>query len=133
MTGINREAVARTALAASPVEGRIHSATGMLRLTRSTWGRYESSAEGSPAALAPRGGLWIRGDGLEVHLGVEKDFRPAREAHPGIRVRNLDGLALHLDHHDVAVAWDNENFPGRRRFYCNDPVGNRLEFIERDI
>jgi hypothetical protein len=85
-----------------------------------------------PAALAARGGLWARGDGLEIHLGVEEDFRPARKAHPGIRVRDLDRLALHFEHHDVAVSWDSENFPGHRRFYSDDPVGNRLEFIERD-
>jgi hypothetical protein len=36
-----------------------------------------------PPALAPRGGCWFRGYGIELHLGVEVDFRPARKAHPG--------------------------------------------------
>jgi catechol 2,3-dioxygenase-like lactoylglutathione lyase family enzyme len=85
-----------------------------------------------PPALAARGGLWVRGDGLELHLGVEADFRPARKAHPGIRVQDLDGLAEHLTGAGTAVVWDNENFPGHRRCYADDPVGNRLEFIERD-
>src|SRR5437763_1059254 len=39
-----------------------------------------------PPALATRGGLWVRADRLEIHLGVEPDFRPARKAHPGILV-----------------------------------------------
>ena len=29
-----------------------------------------------PPALAARGGLWVRSDDLEIHLGVEQDFRP---------------------------------------------------------
>ncbi len=85
-----------------------------------------------PPALAARGGLWVRADRLELHLGVEADFRPARKAHPGIRVRDLDAFAAHLAEHGVAVEWDASLFPGHRRCYASDPVGNRLEFIERD-
>ena len=46
-----------------------------------------------PPVLAARGGLWVRADGLEIHLGVEKDFSPQRKAHPGILVREFDALA----------------------------------------
>ena len=81
-----------------------------------------------PPVLAARGGLWLRADELEIHLGVEDDFRPARKAHPGIAVRDLDALAGRLQEHAVEVAWD-DHFPGRRRFYAPDPVGNRLEFL----
>jgi catechol 2,3-dioxygenase-like lactoylglutathione lyase family enzyme len=82
-----------------------------------------------PPVLAARGGCWFRGGGLELHLGVEKDFRPARKAHPGILVHDLDGLAKRLTDADVEVEWD-DNFPGHRRFYAHDPLGNRLEFLE---
>ncbi|WNV77409.1 VOC family protein [Geodermatophilus sp. DSM 44513] len=85
-----------------------------------------------PPALAARGGLWVRGDALEIHLGVEADFRPARKAHPGIRVRGLDELAARLAAAGVELTWDTTDFPGHRRVYAFDPVGNRLEFIERD-
>jgi catechol 2,3-dioxygenase-like lactoylglutathione lyase family enzyme len=37
-----------------------------------------------PPALAARGGCWFRGHGIELHLGVEHEFRPARKAHPGL-------------------------------------------------
>ncbi|WP_084963703.1 glyoxalase [Thermoactinospora rubra] len=84
-----------------------------------------------PPVLAARGGLWVRADSLEIHLGVEEDFRPARKAHPGIRVDGLDELAKHLEDNGVKVVWD-DNFPGHRRFYAHDNVGNRLEFIQRD-
>jgi catechol 2,3-dioxygenase-like lactoylglutathione lyase family enzyme len=81
-----------------------------------------------PPVLAARGGLWVRADHLEIHLGVEQDFRPARKAHPGILVKNLDELAAHMQEHGVEVTWD-ENFPGHRRFYAFDTLGNRLEFL----
>ena len=84
-----------------------------------------------PAVLAARGGLWVRADGLELHLGVEEGFRPARKAHPGIRVQGLDALAATLAAAGVEVREDAD-FPGHRRFYTDDPVGNRLEFLERD-
>lgn len=84
-----------------------------------------------PPILAARGGLWVRADVLEIHLGVENDFRPAKKAHPGIRVLQLDKLADSLTVAGVEITWD-DNFPGHRRFYANDPLGNRLEFIQRD-
>ncbi|HEY8044796.1 MAG TPA: glyoxalase, partial [Streptosporangiaceae bacterium] len=49
-----------------------------------------------PPALAARGGCWFRGHGIELHLGVEEDFRPARKAHPGLLVRDLDAWAARL-------------------------------------
>ena len=37
-----------------------------------------------PAALTRRGGVWFRSGNVELHLGIEADFRPARKAHPGL-------------------------------------------------
>ncbi len=74
----------------------------------------------------------VRADSLELHLGVEADFRPAGKAHPGIRVPDLDGLAAHLGARAVTIAWDTSLFPGHRRFHADDPMGNRLEFTARD-
>jgi len=82
-----------------------------------------------PPALAARGGCWFRGDGIELHLGVEDDFRPARKAHPGLRVTGLDDWAGRLSAAGYPVRFDDE-FPGMRRFYSEDPHGNRLEFLE---
>jgi catechol 2,3-dioxygenase-like lactoylglutathione lyase family enzyme len=84
-----------------------------------------------PPVLAARGGCWFRSGGLEIHLGVEPDFRPARKAHPGVLVGDLDALAERLVQHGVPVEWDG-NFPGYRRFYAADPLGNRLEFLESE-
>jgi len=81
-----------------------------------------------PPVLQARGGLWVRADQLEIHLGVAQDFRPARKAHPGILVTDVDSLAQHLVSCGVSVEWD-DTFPGFRRFYSYDCVGNRLEFM----
>ena len=84
-----------------------------------------------PPVLAARGGLWVRADRLEIHLGVEEDFRPQKKAHPGILVQDLDALAARIESHGHAVEWDN-SFPGMRRFYAWDAHGNRLEFLSPD-
>ena len=49
-----------------------------------------------PAALAARGGVWFRSGTAELHLGVEADFRPARKAHPGLLVDDLDAVVTRL-------------------------------------
>jgi catechol 2,3-dioxygenase-like lactoylglutathione lyase family enzyme len=82
-----------------------------------------------PPGLAARGGCWFGGHGIELHLGVEQDFRPARKAHPGLLVAGLDAWATRLRDAGYPVLFDDE-FPGMRRFYTEDPNGNRLEFLE---
>jgi catechol 2,3-dioxygenase-like lactoylglutathione lyase family enzyme len=82
-----------------------------------------------PSVLAARGGCWFRGYGVELHFGVEQDFRPARKAHPGLLVRDLDAWAYRLRCSGAPVLFDDD-FPGMRRFYTEDPHGNRLEFLE---
>jgi catechol 2,3-dioxygenase-like lactoylglutathione lyase family enzyme len=84
-----------------------------------------------PPELAKRGGLWVRSGDVEIHLGVEADFRPARKAHPGIVVADIDALAARLAAADHVPAWD-EAIAGVRRFFVSDPLGNRLEFIRSD-
>ena len=81
-----------------------------------------------PPPMVSTGGLWARAGRLELHLGVEEDFRPARKAHPGVMVRDLDGLARRLEASGADVSWD-ERFPGYRRFYVHDNSGNKLEFL----
>ena len=97
---------------------------------RAFWGGLLGMDEvDKPPVLAARGGCWFRGGGLEVHLGVEQEFAPARKAHPGILVHDLAALADTLTAAGVEVTWDPE-FPGHDRFYTADPFGNRLEFLE---
>jgi len=81
-----------------------------------------------PPALAGRGGLWLESGSVRIHLGVEEDFRPARKAHPAIAVADLDALALLLSEAGYETDWDDA-IPDIRRFYVEDPVGNRIEFM----
>src|SRR5512138_1115406 len=45
-----------------------------------------------PPQLAQRGGAWFQAGAVQLHLGVEADFRPARKAHPAFLVEDLAGL-----------------------------------------
>ena len=84
-----------------------------------------------PAALATRGGAWFAGgDGasVQIHCGVEAEFRPAKKAHPAVLIIGIDQLAERLEKAGHPVKWDDD-LEGLRRFFCEDPFGNRLEFI----
>ena len=82
-----------------------------------------------PPGLAARGGCWSEAGAVRLHLGIEEDFRPARKAHPGLRVTAIHAYAARLAAHGATVTWD-DGLPGHRRFCSEDPVGNRLEFLE---
>jgi catechol 2,3-dioxygenase-like lactoylglutathione lyase family enzyme len=83
-----------------------------------------------PEPLASRGGRWYASGGgqVQVHLGAEADFRPARKAHPALRVDGLDELVRRLDAAGASWRWDHE-LPERQRAYVDDPFGNRIELI----
>ena len=83
-----------------------------------------------PPALAVRGGCWFvdRAGVTHVHLGAERDFRPATRAHPAFVVRRLHSLRARLISNGSEVT-DDDAIPGVRRFYASDPFGNRLEFV----
>lgn len=82
-----------------------------------------------PPMLATRGGAWFGSGAVELHLGVEEPFQPARKAHPGVLVDDPDELAERLKSKDIQIVWDDD-LPGFRRIYVNDPFGNRLEFLQ---
>ena len=82
-----------------------------------------------PPVLAARGGCWFQAGAVQLHVGIEEDFRPAKKAHPGLRVTGIEGYAARLAARGAQITWD-DNLPGHRRFYSEDPVGNRLEFLQ---
>lgn len=83
-----------------------------------------------PPVLAARGGAWFRAGEVELHLGVEDDFRPARKGHPGILVTDLDDVVHRLIEAGQDVNWDAD-FTGYRCVYAQDSFGNRLEFLQK--
>jgi catechol 2,3-dioxygenase-like lactoylglutathione lyase family enzyme len=84
-----------------------------------------------PEPLASRGGCWFSNGSVEVHLGVERDFRAARKAHPALVVEGYDALVEDLARAGVEVRPDDE-LPGVRRCHVDDPFGNRIELIAID-
>jgi catechol 2,3-dioxygenase-like lactoylglutathione lyase family enzyme len=82
-----------------------------------------------PPHLAVRGGLWFEDGALKIHLGVEKEFRPAKKAHPALLVEGLGELVGRLRAAGCEVVSD-EPLEGYERVYVSDPFGNRIELME---
>jgi catechol 2,3-dioxygenase-like lactoylglutathione lyase family enzyme len=83
-----------------------------------------------PAHLAARGGCWFERGDLKVHLGIDKDFVPARKAHPAFIVADLVGLVQSLRDVGYRVVAD-QPLDGYERVYADDPFGNRIELMQR--
>lgn len=101
-------------------EGRAHS------FYRNVLGMQEIP---KPEPLAGRGGCWFASGDVQVHLGVEEDFRPAKKAHPALVVEGLDEILAKCEKAGLTSKLDAE-IDGRRRVHVSDPFGNRLELIE---
>jgi catechol 2,3-dioxygenase-like lactoylglutathione lyase family enzyme len=82
-----------------------------------------------PAALAGRGGCWFAGNGINLHLGVEDGFRPARKAHPAFVVEGLADLAARCRAAGAEVI-DDDALDTCDRVFVYDPFGNRIELME---
>lgn len=86
-----------------------------------------------PGGVAGSGGAWFACGAQQLHVGIEERFVPAGKAHPGLDVRDaatLDALAERLTGAGAAVHWD-DRLAGVRRFFTEDPWGNRLELRVR--
>lgn len=82
-----------------------------------------------PEALKRNGGVWFRCGAHQVHIGIDKNFVPAKKAHPAIHVRNLAALKEKLVSDGISIR-DDDLLPVADRFYVDDPFGNRIEFLE---
>ena len=94
-------------------------------------GILEFSEIPKPAGLAKRGGVWFQSQDVQLHLGVEADFRPARKAHPAFLVSDLDALLARVR----AMGYDTDTsqppLDGYKRAHVFDPFGNRIELMEK--
>lgn len=91
-----------------------------------------------PQELAGRGGCWFRSSEgevvtVEIHLGVEEPFAPAKKAHPALLVRDssaLEELGTRIEAAGYDVDWaERASFLGFERFHCRDGFGNRVEVM----
>lgn len=81
-----------------------------------------------PDTLKAGGGVWFATGTIDLHIGVENDFAPAKKAHVAYQVDDLDAVADTLREAGFIVKPD-DRLPGYRRFYTDDPFGNRVEIL----
>jgi len=84
-----------------------------------------------PAELAKRGGCWFKSGRVQIHLGVEEDFRPAKKAHPALLCSIYAELLAKLRQAGMSVQ-EVSDIPGVRRCHIHDPFGNRIELIANE-
>lgn len=82
-----------------------------------------------PAGILKLGGAWFSNGKVELHVGAEESFRPARKAHPALIVDDLEAVLDSARSFGVETA-GAQQLPGRRRGFVYDPFGNRIELIE---
>jgi catechol 2,3-dioxygenase-like lactoylglutathione lyase family enzyme len=84
-----------------------------------------------PPDLAKRGGVWFQAGTVQIHLGVEAEFRPARKAHPAFVVEDLDSLLTSVRNAGYEVDTSQPALDGYKRAHVFDPFGNRIELMEQ--
>lgn len=84
-----------------------------------------------PAELAKRGGAWFQSANVQLHLGVEADFKPARKAHPAFIVSDLDALIAKVQQAGYETDTSQPPLDGYKRAHVFDPFGNRIELMEK--
>ncbi|MES2407319.1 MAG: VOC family protein [Pseudomonadota bacterium] len=84
-----------------------------------------------PAETVSRGGVWFRCGSLQLHLGIEQDFRPAKKAHPALAVEGYAELLETLAAAGYEVLEDT-SLQTVTRCFTFDPFGNRIELISID-
>lgn len=84
-----------------------------------------------PPELAKRGGVWFEAGTVQIHLGVEPDFRPARKAHPAFIVDDLHNLIKKIKNAGYGTDISQPPLGGYARAHVLDPFGNRIELMEK--
>lgn len=85
-----------------------------------------------PEPLAARGGCWFQGDDMQIHIGVDPNFRAARKAHPALLVDDLPALVHALETAGHLVREGN-TVNGRVQQFVDDPFGNRIELVAASV
>jgi catechol 2,3-dioxygenase-like lactoylglutathione lyase family enzyme len=84
-----------------------------------------------PPELAKRGGVWFQAEDVQLHLGVEADFRPARKAHPAFVVDDLALILVLAQNAGCETDTPQPPLDGYKRAHVFDPFGNRIELMEK--
>jgi len=84
-----------------------------------------------PAKLAKRGGVWLQSENVQLHLGIEPNFHPARKAHPAFIVDDLNLLITKVQNAGCETDTTQPPLDGFKRAHVFDPFGNRIELMEK--
>lgn len=82
-----------------------------------------------PPQMAERKSIWFVSGPVNLHLGIEPDFTPAKRAHPAFVVAELDEILAACERAGITTKQDT-SFNNFRRVHVFDPFGNRLELME---
>ena len=83
------------------------------------------------AKLAKRGGVWLQSENVQLHLGIEPNFHPARKAHPAFIVDDLNLLITKVQNAGCETDTTQPPLDGFKRAHVFDPFGNRIELMEK--
>ena len=83
-----------------------------------------------PAVLEGRKSIWFSSGSINLHIGVEIDFVPAKKAHPAFVVEGLDEITARCTKAGLSTRPDVP-LNGFRRVHIFDPFGNRIELMEK--
>lgn len=83
-----------------------------------------------PAALEGRKSMWFSSGSVNLHVGVETDFVPAKKAHPAFIVEGLDEMTARCVKAGLPTRPDVP-LNGFHRVHIFDPFGNRIELMEK--
>lgn len=82
-----------------------------------------------PESLRSRGGLWFDVRGPELHVSVEEPCAGNdTQRHFGLGCADIDGLKARIQAAGIAIE-EGRPVPWKR-FFVNDPFGNRIEIHE---
>lgn len=81
-----------------------------------------------PETLADRGGVWFATGNLDLHIGVDPEFVPAKKAHIAYQVADLAAVRTRLEAAGYPIVLD-VRLPGYDRFHTSDIFGNRVEIL----
>ena len=79
--------------------------------------------------MAGRSSIWFVAGPVNLHLGIEANFHPAKRAHPALVVDDLDEIVDACERAGLGTKPDT-SFDNFRRVHFFDPFGNRLELME---
>src|SRR5215472_11718299 len=79
-----------------------------------------------PELLCGQGGVWFDAGGLELHVSIEEPHAGAvSQLHIGLGCGDIDGLRARLQ--AAGVVTENGPKVPWKRFFVDDPFGNRIE------